>query len=181
MNRAFTLRRVLPAGLLLILMTTTAAVLATRPSPAEDRRAVEDVVAHVAYDADAREWAALRSRFADRVRVDYASLTGQPASTLDADALMTAWRGVLPGFDATQHLLGPVLVELDGERATAHTHVRATHRIGAEVWVVGGRYTYGLERTPAGWRVASTRFALAYQEGNTGLAAQAQARAGSAR
>ncbi|HLL82754.1 MAG TPA: nuclear transport factor 2 family protein [Longimicrobium sp.] len=185
MRCAFTFRRVLPAGLILILMTTTAAVLATPPSPAEDRQAVADVVAHVALDADAREWAALRSRFADRVEVDYSSLTGQPAATVDADALMAGWSALLPGFDATQHLLGPVVVEVDGDRATAHTHVRATHRIagaaGGELWVVGGRYTYGLVRTPSGWRVASTRLELAYQEGNTGLAAMAQARAGAAR
>jgi hypothetical protein len=184
MVHASTRRRALPAALLLILMATTAAALAAPRSSAEDRQAVADVVARVALDADARDWAALRGRFADRVEVDYSSLTGQPAATVDADALMAGWRALLPGFEATQHLLGPVVVELEGDRATARAHVRATHRIagaaGGETWVVGGRYTYGLVRTTGGWRVASTRLDLAYQEGNTGLAAIAQARAGAA-
>lgn len=185
MLHAFTRRRALLAALLLVLMTTTAGVLAAPATSAEDRQAVADIVARVAHDADARQWAALRSRFADRVEVDYSSLTGQPAATVDADALLAGWRALLPGFDATQHLLGPVLVELDGGRATAHSHVRATHRIagaaGGEMWVVGGRYTYGLVRTPSGWRVASTRLELAYQEGNTRLATIAQERAAAAR
>ncbi|MGH7717512.1 MAG: nuclear transport factor 2 family protein [Gemmatimonadaceae bacterium] len=74
------------------------------------------------HDADARDWPAVRARFADTVDVDYTSLAGGEPARMPADQLVAAWRALLPGFHATQHLLGPVIVELDGDHATARAH-----------------------------------------------------------
>jgi hypothetical protein len=113
--------------------------------------------------------------------VDYTSLNGGAPATIQADALLASWRGLLPGFDLTQHLLGPVVVELNGDRATARTHVRALHRIrgaaGGEDWIVGGHYTYRLIRRNGRWIITDHTLGGAYQEGNTNLPMLAQQRA----
>jgi ketosteroid isomerase-like protein len=150
-------------------------------APADDGRAVADAVAYVAYHADARDWAALRALYADTVRVDYTSLAGGQPSAVPADGLIAGWRELLPGFDLTQHMLGPVVVRLDGDRATARAHVRALHRIagaaGGEDWIVGGHYTYRLARRGGGWLITHHTLGGAYQEGNRGLPALARSRA----
>jgi ketosteroid isomerase-like protein len=137
---------------------------------------IADIVARIAYYADARAWTELHDLFAQSVHVDYTSLFGGTPADLSAHELMTGWRAFLPGFDATQHLLGPILVETKGARASAWTHIRATHRIGGELWVVGGRWAIALVREAA-WRIASITFEFAYQEGNTDLPNLARERA----
>ncbi|MBD0319107.1 MAG: nuclear transport factor 2 family protein [Gemmatimonadetes bacterium] len=180
MIRSLTSARWIAAGLLTVAMTTTAAVLTARPTPAEDRQAIADVVALVAYEADARDWAALRRLYADTVRVDYTSLNGGEASNVPADGLIAGWRELLPGFDLTQHMLGPVVVALDGDEAVARTHVRALHRIagaaGGDDWIVGGHYTYRLARRGERWAITGHTLGAAYQEGNRALPQAARQR-----
>jgi hypothetical protein len=181
MRRRQTVRWSLAAGLLLTAMTTTAALRSPAPENAADRLAVADAVAQVAYHADARDWTALRRLYADTVQLDYTSLNGGEPSAVDADPLIAGWRGVLSGFDLTQHMLGPVVVQLDGDRATARTHVRALHRIagaeGGDDWIVGGHYTYRLARDGGGWAITHHTLGDAYQEGNTRLPELARQRA----
>ena len=191
-------RSTVPRASLLLLLIAISFTLWTAPMSAQtppstvrstseiaDRLAIADVVASVAYLADARDWDALRTLYADSVRVDYTSLNGGEPATVQADELIASWRGLLPGFDATQHLLGPVLVELDGDRAVARTHVRALHRIagaeGGEEWVVGGHYTYSLARQGDRWVVTDHTLGNAYQQGNIALPGLAQGRAGGAK
>jgi hypothetical protein len=167
--------------LALALSLAAKAAAAQGADPADDRGAVADAVAYVAYHADARDWAALRALYADTVRVDYTSLAGGQPSAVPADGLIAGWRELLPGFDLTQHMLGPVVVRVDGDRATARTHVRALHRIagagGGEDWIVGGHYTYRLVRRGEGWLITHHTHGGAYQEGNRGLPALARSRA----
>lgn len=85
------------------------------------------------------DWQRIEAAFADELRVDYSSLFGGEPEVLTAGELLDRWRGLLPGFDATQHLTGPVLVSIaDDATATAHTHVRGYHHIadaqGGPVW-----------------------------------------------
>ncbi|WP_367117758.1 nuclear transport factor 2 family protein [Mesorhizobium sp.] len=61
--------------------------------------------------ADLREWNRVRSYFAARVTTDYTSLFGGEAATSDRDALIAQWQDLLPGFDATQHLITNIIVE----------------------------------------------------------------------
>lgn len=131
--------------------------------------------------ADDLDWTAVRDCLADDVRTDYSELFGGEAETLSADELVKRWQGLLPGFDATQHLLGTGLVEEREGGLTVRTHVRAYHRIadaeGGAVWGVHGHYVVPLELSAAGWRIAGITLRLFYQEGNTGLPALAAERA----
>jgi SnoaL-like domain len=131
---------------------------------------------------DDLDWPAARGCLADEVRTDYSELFGGEAETLSADELVRRWQGLLPGFDATQHLIGTTLAEEDEGRLTVRTHVRAYHHVagaeGGAIWGVHGHYVVPFERSPAGWKIAGITLRLFYQEGNTDLPALAGERAG---
>jgi hypothetical protein len=140
---------------------------------------VSDVLVELVHAIDRLDWTGVRAAFADRLALDYTSLFGGEPEKLAADELVERWRGLLPGFEATQHLLGPVLVV----GSVVEAHVRAYHRIadaeGGPLWRVVGHYVAGLD----GGRISSLRLDTFFQDGNLDLAAAAQARiaAGQAR
>ncbi len=57
---------------------------------------------------------------------DYTSVFGGEPETVDGPELATRWRALLPGFDATQHFLGPLLPA--GEN-TVECNVRGHHAL----------------------------------------------------
>jgi hypothetical protein len=63
-----------------------------------------DVVAGMLHAVDDLDWDVVRSSFTTKVATDYTSLWGGEAQVLDADELVTWWRQLAPGYDATQHL-----------------------------------------------------------------------------
>ena len=105
-----------------------------------------DVLTRMLHAIDALDWDAVRGAMASEVLVDYTSLSGGEPETLPAGDLVARWQGLLPGFDATQHLTGPVLVSRDGGPGVRlDTHVIGYHRITdpdeGGMWAVHGHYT----------------------------------------
>ncbi|TIO11099.1 nuclear transport factor 2 family protein [Mesorhizobium sp.] len=139
----------------------------------EDRIAIAEAVAGIGLYADLREWNRVRSYFAARVTTDYTSLFGGEVATGDRDALIAQWQGLLPGFDATQHLITNIVVEGAGNEAIARSHVRATHWIDTRFWTVGASYLHRLVRTPEGWRVSAIAIHRLYEEGDRAVLAAA--------
>lgn len=133
----------------------------------------DDVLVDLVHAIDRLDWPGVRAVFADRLRLDYTSLNGGEPEDLAADELVARWQGLLPGFEATNHLLGPVRVTGDH----VETHVRAEHRIadadGGPLWRVAGHYVAELD--PAG-RITALRLDTHYQDGNLDLPAAALAR-----
>jgi hypothetical protein len=140
-----------------------------------------DAVASMLLAVDRLDWPAVRQSFADRVMVDYRSLSGAPAAEVDADDLIAGWRAVMPGFDATQHLAGPVVASRDGDAARAETHVRAYHHVagaeGGDTWMVAGHYSVRLIERDGRWRIIALTLTVFYQEGNLALPRIATSRA----
>lgn len=60
------------------------------------------------------------------------------------------------GYTATQHLIGTVMVEVQGNTARMSTYLSATHVLdpGRSLDVAQGTYVDRVVRTPAGWRIA---------------------------
>ena len=140
--------------------------------------AADDVVRFF-HAVDDRDWQAVRAGLADEVMVDYSSLFGGAPEQLAADVLVARWQGLLPGFDGTQHLLGPLVVAANGDDATVDANVRGYHHLAGSTWLVAGRYTLTLRRAAATWRVAGIVLHTTYQEGDRSLPEQAAARAAS--
>lgn len=142
-----------------------------------DRAAILDLVSRIAFGADLREWDAVRACFADTVRVDYRSLTGEAPAAVPADALVGGWARTFSGFDVTQHLVTNHQVEVAGDAAVCRSHFLATHGIGPERWRLAGHYRHALARLPAGWRVTELTMTWTWEEGDRGLLARANTRA----
>jgi hypothetical protein len=105
------------------------------------------------------------ARGEDRRNADLISASYWPDSTSDYGVFVgsfdkyLAW--VVPGSPAiavTQHVLGQTLIELQGDAASAETHVTSYHRInmGEEErdTVIGGRYLDKFEKRRGEWRIS---------------------------
>lgn len=115
--------------------------------------------------------------FASSVTVDYTSLWGGEPAQMTPKDLMAAWRGIVPGFDATWHELGPVNVEISGKTATATASVDGRHWIGDEIWRPIGQYYWDVEEFDGEWLVTRMVFEMTEEIGDRALASKAMERA----
>jgi hypothetical protein len=119
--------------------------------------------------------------FAPRIVIDYTSLWGGQPATMTPAELMTAWRGIVPGFDATFHELSEVSATVTGDRATATAFVDGRHWIGERLWRPVGHYHWTLAKVDGRWKVERMTFAMTQEIGDRALAAEAMQRATRAR
>jgi uncharacterized protein (TIGR02246 family) len=116
-----------------------------------DRFALADVMTRYAAAVDDRDLDAYAALFADDVEV-----IGFAEHTIHG---RSAWVefvvGALQRFGATQHLLGPQLVEVERERARVRTDVQATHVLetSGDLFVLWATYRTELARTGSGWEI----------------------------
>ena len=123
-------------------------------------------VNQMALAADLRDWALCRSCFAHEVFVDYTSLAGGEPATIPSDALIESWQGLLPGFTATQHLIGSHVVHVHGDVAECQAHFQATHIIDDEQWVLGGHYHFRLQRNGQAWQITAITMSALWSVGD---------------
>jgi dienelactone hydrolase len=147
---------------------------ATSVAAAEAR--VIATVSAIPLAVDLGDWTLAESHFAAEVVVDYTSLWGGAAQTLARSELISAWRDLVPGFDATRHELGDVRARIDGQTATASAFVDGRHWIGDALWRPVGTYHFGLVRSDGAWKVARMRFDLLAENGDRALVTQARER-----
>jgi SnoaL-like domain len=133
-------------------------------------QAVRTLVARIAHTIDTRRWADLRALYADEVTTDYTSLFGGEVQRQSGDALIAGWRGLLSALDATQHLVGPIDVRLEGGAATAECHVRGYHvrrgAPGGDEWMVAGQWVICSAEQGKQWRVTAMTLRTFYETGN---------------
>lgn len=134
-----------------------------------DRGQIGDLLAAYATALDTRDWDALGRVFAPGASCDYGSL-GSPSGVGEITSLV---RSTLDGLDATQHLIGNVTVKVDGDQATAECYLIAQHiRAGApggDHYLIGGRYSDRMVRTPDGWRISHRTLHRMWTTGNRGV------------
>ena len=141
-----------------------------------DRIAITDVVNSMGTLADLGQYDRLQQLFTDEVTVDYTSLFPGEVQNISSEQLMTQWQSTLPGFDATQHMITNHQIEVNGDEATAVAYVRAAHKLGDAMWVVGGYYVDELVRTDEGWKLQAIQYNALYEEGDRSLVEQAAAK-----
>lgn len=151
-------------------------------SPA-DRADLVELLSRYADIADLKEYAELPGLvFTDPVTLDFESVAGIPRMTVPLADYVQVLRGAFAPFTATHHAITGHVVEVDGDTATIHAHVRAEHWVPAEVagdgpnrWLVVGFYDDQAVRTENGWRLSHVTLTAAHQE-NQHLASAATAR-----
>ncbi|HEX6345632.1 nuclear transport factor 2 family protein [Umezawaea sp.] len=151
-------------------------------SPA-DRADLVELLSRYADIADLKEYTELPGLvFTDPVTLDFESVAGIPPMTVPLADYVQVLRGAFAPFTATHHAITGHVVEVDGDTATIHAHVRAEHWVPAEVagdgpnrWLVVGFYDDQAVRTENGWRLSHVTLTAAHQE-NQHLASAATAR-----
>jgi hypothetical protein len=133
-----------------------------------DVHAVEQVLYGYAVAIDTYDLDAFDEIFTPDAQLD-TSVTG----TLTPAQYRARCEAVLPGLDATHHLLANPLVSVDGDTATARTYYQAQHARngcpGGPLLLIGGWIDDELVRTQAGWRIARRRGRAVWFDGNPGV------------
>jgi SnoaL-like domain len=84
-----------------------------------DTAKVMSTVSSIPLAVDLAAYDLAEQAFALSIMIDYTSLWGGEPATMTPAELMTAWRGIVPGFDATWHALSDVQATVTGDTATA--------------------------------------------------------------
>ncbi len=135
------------------------------------------VVSSIPLAVDLGRYDLAEAAFTPEIVIDYTSLWGgEPQQTTPA-ALMDAWRGLVPGFDATRHELRSVEARVQGDAAEATALVDGRHWIGEALWRPIGVYRWSLSKIGGRWKVKAMTFAMTREIGDRGLVALAAERA----
>ena len=143
-------------------MLMDASVETTELSPAGDIETsrVISVVSSIPLAVDLATYDLVEQAFAPSVLIDDTSIWGGKPATMTPAELMTRWRGIVPGFDATWHELTNVEATVTGETATASAFVDGRHWIGDQLWRPAGTYEWDLARIDGDWKVTRMAFLM---------------------
>lgn len=158
---------ILSAALSLLgVSSASAAEAASQDVPSEI--AIIRITNQIDRAVDDKDWPRARSYVADRVTVDFSSLSGQPAATIAADDLIGAWSGNLKGNKTSLHMRTNHDVAIEGERATVVSTGYAFNRMegnGDPLWEVWG-YRHSFTHQNDGWKVDGMSLSVAHERGN---------------
>jgi ketosteroid isomerase-like protein len=136
-----------------------------------DEREIRGIVLRYATALDSRDWALLRSCFVQDAVAEYEGLGRVDGYA----AIEELCRGALTPLTRSQHLIGNIMPAVDGEEATCTSYLQAQHvrsaTPGGDNYIIAGRYTDRLVRTPDGWRIAERSLETWWTDGNQAVVA----------
>lgn len=151
------------------------------PQDLVERAEITDTMHRYATAIDQRDWALLRTVFADEVAFDFSSWAPGFRSVLKADELVQSLQGSLSGFTATQHVMSNHVVTLEGESAVCVTYMNArlfliagngTHLMNT----IGGHYVNRFAATADGWKITTCTLIVTWELGDQALSEAAAKR-----
>jgi 3-phenylpropionate/cinnamic acid dioxygenase small subunit len=136
-----------------------------------DRQEIADLCVRYTTALDTRDWALLETCFAP------APVFVHPGGRLAGfPAILHRTRTALAPLTATQHLLGTMVAEVDGDTARSVCYFQAQHvragTAGGETYIIAGRYTDTLARTAGGWKITERIQAYLWRDGNRAVVAR---------
>jgi len=123
---------------------------------AADRLALQDVMLRYAAGVDERDFAMYRSCFADDVEV----LGFGPETVHGGDAWLEYVKNALERYGPTQHMLGPQLATVDGDKAHCRTDVQALHYLKepeGQTLTLWATYETDMQRIDGQWKIKRHR------------------------
>ena len=122
-----------------------------------DRIEIEELLVRYSRAIDYRNFHELEGIFTEDAEFDAGGL-GKPVGPTAIRAMI---EGTLTGLDATQHLVGKSLIEIDGDTAEVRTYLFSQHirkdAPGVDHYMLGAEYCDRARRTPDGWRLTYRR------------------------
>ena len=128
--------------------------------------------------ADNRDWPTMHSVMAEKVLLDYTSMSGGEVKLQTPVEITDGWACFLPGFDKTDHQVSAFRVKLHGNQADVDYAGKADHFIDDEVWTVEGTYHTKLKKEGDAWLVTHHTFNCDRQSGNIYLPKRAKEKLG---
>lgn len=117
-----------------------------------DERDIERVLAGFARILDSKDYSALSEVYTEDVTFDYGGGEQQGLA-----AIVELSRHHLDVCATTQHLLGSICIDVDGDKAFSRSYVQARHQgLGDKAHLffdTNGEYTDWWERRDMGWRI----------------------------
>ena len=139
-----------------------------------DERDITRGLGRFARIVDQKRWDDLTDVFAEDLSFDYGSGVDQHG----IDALREQMRRFLDVCGGTQHLLGSILIDVDGDRAVSRAYVQARHQRrddpAGPIFDSTGEYTDRWERRAEGWRIVRRNAAWFLHSGDPGVLAASQ-------
>ncbi|MBY4212603.1 nuclear transport factor 2 family protein [Rhodococcus fascians] len=120
------------------------------PEQLADRQSVADLCSRYALALDRNDWQALTEIFDTDGVMDFAHVGEVSGPAAIAEICSQA----LTSLDGSQHLVGTILVTVDGDRASSISYFHAQHVKAGEIYTVGGQYVDRARRTSGGWKLA---------------------------
>jgi len=119
-----------------------------------DEREIGVQLATLARILDERAWDRVSEVVAPEVRFDYSNSGHEQAGL---HALLANFRRFLDVCGPSQHLIGSIIVSVDGDRAHSRCYVQARHRTpdpaDPRLFDSNGEYVDDWERRAEGWRM----------------------------
>ncbi len=119
----------------------------------KDEQEITRVLGHFSRVIDSKAWERLEEVFAADVSFHYG--IGEDQHGLEL--MRSLFRHFLDRCGGTQHLLGSVIIEVDGHQAVSRAYVQARHQRrndpGGPILDTSGEYVDRWERRPQGWRI----------------------------
>jgi hypothetical protein len=137
-----------------------------------DRAELVELLGRYADIADLKEFTELPQRvFTDPLTLDFSSVAEIPPMSTPLPDYLDVLRASFAPYTATHHAITGHVVDIDGDRATIHAHVRAEHWVPDELadggpnrWLVVGFYDNEAVRTADGWRLTRVKLTSTHQE-----------------
>lgn len=133
----------------------------------DSRADIHDLLVRLAIAQDDHDWDALTACFAPDAVYDH------PGGRLvGVDHIVARTRTALTPLDASQHLIGTILVEVDpgDERATASSYFQAQHvrhgTEGGDLLTIAGTYRDELARGARRWQITHRTQSYSWRHGN---------------
>jgi 3-phenylpropionate/cinnamic acid dioxygenase small subunit len=140
-----------------------------------DERAITRGLARFARILDGKRWDELGDVFAEDLDFNY----GAAGEQHGMDALRANMRRFLDRCGGTQHLIGSILVDVDGDTAVSRSYVQARHQRvddpAGPVFDSNGEYIDRWERRAEGWRIVRRDALWAAHHGDSGVLMAAEA------
>lgn len=139
------------------------------PQNFADHMEIQQVINLYASAIDKRQWSALEGVFTDDAVANFIGIGVFEGRQAISDLIAS----VLVQCSVTQHLLGNINIEINGDQATAACYLSALHvglgDYAAETLTVWGEYSDEFVRTANGWRIAHRTLTPQHAAGDIGL------------